>query len=54
MESIFRIAMPEARMKVTDNVPASAWCWREQSIDDLLHERVRGFDISFEDPFGPD
>ena len=54
MESIFRIAMPEARMKVTDDVPASAWCWRDQSIDDLLHERVRGFDILFEDPFGPD
>ena len=57
-ESIFRIEMneiPKARMKVTDEVPASAWCWRDQSIDDLLHEKaLRGFDTAFEDPFGPD
>ena len=47
--------IPKARMKVTDEVPASAWCWREQSIDDLLHEKaLRGFDTAFEDPFGPD
>ena len=46
---------PEARIKVTDEVPASAWCWRDRSIDDLLHENaLHGFDTAFEDPFGPD
>ena len=58
MESIFRMAMnerPEARKKVSDEVAASAWSWREQSIDDLLHEKALcGFDRAFEDPFGPD
>ena len=57
-ESIFRIErnkIPKERMKVTDEVPASAWCWRDQSIDDLLHEKgLCGFDTAFEDPFGPD
>ena len=46
---------PKARKKVSDEVAASAWSWREQSIDDLLHEKALcGFDRAFEDPFGPD
>ena len=46
---------PEARNKVTDKVPASAWSWRDQSIDDLLHKNALcGFDTAIEDPFGPD
>ena len=60
IECIFSVAMnewPEARMKVTDEVPASAWCWRDQSIDDLPHaikNALHGVDTEFEDPFGPD
>ena len=46
---------PNVRIKVINEVPTSGWFWRDQSIDDLLHEKALcGFDTAFEDPFGPD
>ena len=46
---------PQARKSDTEEVPSSIWCWHDQSIDNLLHEKIQcGFDIAFEDPFGPD
>ena len=45
---------PQARKREWQ-VPSSAWCWHDQSIDHLLHEKTQcGFDNTFEDPFGPD
>ena len=46
---------PQACKMDTEEVPTSAWCGRNQSIDELLHEKTLcGFDTTFEDPFGPD
>ena len=57
-EPVFSTVMrewPEARKMDTEDVPSSAWCWHDQSIDDLLYEKTQcGFDTTFEDPFGPD
>ena len=55
---VFSIVMsewPQARKVDTEEVHSSAWCWRNQSIDNLLHEKTQfGFETEFEDPFGPD
>ena len=55
---LFSIVMnewPQARKMDTEEVPSSALCCSNQSIDDLLHEKTHcGLDITFEDPFGPD
>ena len=57
---VFSLVMnewPRARKMDTEE-PAqacSAWCCRKQSIDELVHEKTQcGFDITFQDPFGPD
>ena len=55
IESIFRMSIIERLKKVTDEVPASACCGHDKTIDNLLHEKALcGFDTAFEDPFGPD
>ena len=58
MESLFSLAMnerPQACKMDNEEVPSSDWCCRNQSIDDLLHEKTQcGFDITFQDPFGHD
>ena len=55
---VFSLVMnewPRARKMDNDVMPSSAWCCRNQSIDELLHEKTQcGFDTTFEDPFGTD
>ena len=58
MEPAFSLEMNElheTHKKESEEVPASAWCWHDPSIDELLHVKTQcEFDTAFEDPFGPD
>ena len=58
MEPAFSLEMnerPQAHKKESEEVPSSAWCWHDPSIDELLHEKTQcEFETAFEDPFGPD